>query len=131
MKPIIIQPSLRKHLCDILIGVCLLIFQAASTEAQSVFQASLGAHSPGDTATLSMGRFYFRVENNKVDFMALVTPFGPATSSLTPAFVIPGDTFSFSLGTSVRTEFRGSHTYLDNNPFLPQPPWVPYGYDDA
>ena len=101
-----------------------------AARAQSIFQAGLLTTSVGGGGQLSVGRFYFQVDNGQVDFVAVVDFPGLVPLDFNSNFLIPGDSVGFSLGDGVPTEFSGSHTIADNNPFLPPAPWVPAGYDD-
>jgi len=100
-----------------------------SVLAQSVFQAHL--LTPPGGARLSMGQFWFRVDQGEVEFVAIVFPFGNVsalTSNLSPVLSVPGRSVKFALNEGAFTAFHGLYTYADRNPFLPfEPPFV---YDE-
>jgi len=98
--------------------------------AGSVFQSHLSTPAGSGGAQLSLGQFYFRVEADQVDFVALIFPLGPLTGSLSPVLSVPDNSINFSLGAGASTWFHGSHTIADHNPFLPTEPWLPAGYDE-
>lgn len=111
------------------LAACCLLWTCAtlSSSAQAVFASWL--HTPQDGgATLGMGKFYFQVEQDTVDFVAIVTPFGSFTADLYPLLSTPAGSLEFSLGEGVFTAFGGSYTYLDRNPFLPFE--LPFLFDD-
>jgi hypothetical protein len=104
-----------------------LLFLAPLAPAKSVFQASL--LTPPADARLLMGSFYFQVDNDEVEFVAIVYPaFGVAPTNLKPALSVPGRTVEFSLGTGVLTSFHGLYSWAFRNPFLPFE--LPIQYDE-
>lgn len=102
----------------------------SSTPAQSVFQASLSTPPGAGLARLHLGQFYFRVEANEVDFVAVLSSFGSLSGNFNPMLTLPGQSIGFSLGVGERNWFHGSHTIANNNPFLPARPLLPAGYDE-
>lgn len=121
--------SSRSIVCRYFIAGLLGLSLAAPTLAENVFQASLS--TAGDTAQLQFGKFYLRVESSEVDFMAVIFPLGTLTDNLNPLLTVPGDALGFTLGTGTRNWLSGTHTVADQNPFLPAPPWLPSGFDEA
>jgi hypothetical protein len=100
-----------------------------SSPAQSVFQATLA--TPPDGARLVMGRFYFQMDHDELEFVAIVFPFGSLgllSSNVNPVLSVPGRSVEFSLGQGILTEFRGLYSYADHNPFLPFE--LPFLYDE-
>lgn len=111
------------------ISLCLLCVGLALTApAQSVFQAYLHT-PPEDGARLDTGRFWFQVNQDEVEFYAIVfQSFGQTPPDLAPVLEVPGSSLGFSLGDSTATEFRGAYSYADRNPFVPFE--YPFQYDD-
>lgn len=101
---------------------------ALNARAESVFQAFLS--NPPGGAQLSLGKFYFRVESDQVDFVAVIFPFGSLTANLDPVLSVPGSSINFSLGTGTSTLFYGARSIAYRNPFIPAEPWLPTGYDE-
>ncbi|MGC3958903.1 MAG: hypothetical protein QM813_13480 [Verrucomicrobiota bacterium] len=97
-------------------------------QAQSVFEARLSTLE--GRAQLSLGRIYFRVEGNQMDFLAVLTPVGRLMGDLNPVLNIPGDSLDFDLGLASSQWLHGSYTVADHNPFLPAPEWRPHGSDE-
>lgn len=95
--------------------------------AQGVFQASLGMQSDGG-AHLFLGNFWFKVENDELDFILLVS-LPTAWSGLNPVLSVPGSSVEFSPGEAQTGLFIDAQ-HTAQNPFLPSPQWKPAGYDD-
>lgn len=106
---------------------------ALAAPAQGVFEASLGFGG----LPMMNNHFWFKVENNEVDFVAFVSlPYAliPGTLtldktplvSLDPVLSVPGSSVEFLLGDPQFSPLIGP----GRNPFLPPgPPVEPAGYD--
>lgn len=114
---------MKKIIISCIIGLCLTL----SARAQGVFEASLGT-PPDAGARLFLGNFWFKVENNEVDFIAFISLPG-AWSSLNPVLSVPGSSVEFSLGEAQTGVFVNAQQAA-RNPFLPAPPLEPSAYDD-
>lgn len=120
---------------------------ALAAPAQGIFEASLGTPPEDNGARLFLGNFWFKVENNEVDFIAFLSLPGasikvennemgligsilPGTwwSSLNPVLSIPGSSVEFSLGEAQTGVFVNAQQAA-RNPFLPAPPLEPSAYD--
>lgn len=122
------MPPAARSACGLFIVGLLGLGLTLSAPAQSFFQASLS--TSGGSSQLNFGRLYLRAEGNQVDFVAVIFPFGTMTSGFNPVLTVPGGSCNFALGEATRDWLHGTHTVADQNPFLPAPPWQPYGYDE-
>lgn len=113
------------------LAAAVLLLAPPAAPAKSVFQATL-ATPPApfpDSARLSMGSFYFQVDNDELEFVAIVYPaFGLVPTNLNSVLTVPGRSVEFSLGTGVRTSFHGLYSWAFRNPFLPFE--LPIQYDE-
>jgi hypothetical protein len=112
----------------VITSLCLLcIGLASASPAQSVFQAYLS--TPPSGARLDPGRFWFQVNQDEVEFYAVVfQTFGQTPPSMAPVLEVPGSSLGFSLGDGAAREFRGIYSIADRNPFVPLE--LPFQYDD-
>lgn len=95
---------------------------ASDVRSQSVFETDVGWGSPGG-ATLAVGGVWFRVQNDFVEFQAVLPdPVGQAPS-LQPLFVLSGSELPFSFGTG--QHFVAAQGFRYQNPFVPAPPFDP------
>src|SRR5262245_46121539 len=104
------------------LAAALLLLAPLAVPAKGVFQATLATPPapPPNSARLSMGNFYFQVDNNELEFVAIVYPaFGLVPTNLNPVLTVPGRSVEFSLGSGVYTSFHGLYSWAFRNPFLP------------
>jgi len=91
--------------------------------AQSVFEALVGWSSPDSPAVFLTGEVWFLVENDTVQFQAVLQDPVRQTPSLQPLFVLTGSELPFSLGTG--QHFVAASGFHYQNPFVPAPPFDP------
>lgn len=94
---------------------------ASDARAQSVFETHVGWGSPGG-AVLNAGVVWFRVQNDFVEFQAVLQDPVGQTTSLQPLFFLSGSELRFSLGAGQHFAASG---FRYQNPFVPAPPFDP------
>jgi hypothetical protein len=95
---------------------------ASDARAQSVFETHVGWGSPGGAA-LNVGVAWFRVQNDSVEFQAILQGQAWQTASLQPVLLLPGGDLPFSFGTG--QPFTVNMGFHYQNPFVPAPPFDP------
>lgn len=105
----------------ILLILISLTIAGSGTQAQSVFETHVGWGSPGG-AVLNFGMAWFRVQNDSVEFQAVLQDSVGQTASLQPVFILSGSELPFSLGAGQHFAASG---FRYQNPFVPASPFDP------